>query len=55
MGCLKNPKNDWVGGLGKWPFLLMFSIVDIVGGWVRNFQKYGDVINKWSLKEFNEV
>ena len=28
---------------------------DIVGGWVRNFQKYGDVITEWSLKEFNEV
>ena len=59
-GCLKNLKNDWVGGLGKLPFLLtvhycIYGDIPIVGGWVRNFQKYGDVIYEWSLKEFNEA
>ena len=49
-------QNDWAIGVGKWPFLLTFStdivnhyiviesISDIVGGWVRKVQNCTDVM-----------
>ena len=52
--------QDWLGGFRKWPFLLTFStdivnhyiviesISDIVGGWVRKVQNCADVMQGWS-------
>ena len=32
-------QNDWVIGVGKWPFLLTFSMYRIVRGWVQKSPK----------------